>query len=511
MLDDWSVFWAFPAFLLCLYVLSIISVRLQGPKAPLVGLKSIFEPRLVGNFRFFKNSAAVISEGYSKAMLTGSSKEAFRFVRNDADMVVLPVSMVDEIKALPIEKANPTVAHAHNLLGSYTKMDLILHSNLHFRMIQTRLTPMLGSLTGPMEDEVKFALNEQFPSSEEWTKMKPYHTILGLVARTSARVFVGLPLCRNEKWLEISTQFTEQIFVSVCFMRLFPTWTHPILSKLMPSIWKGHSYIRQSQKLLVPEILRRKELMATDKLDRGTHDTLLSWMIECADASESDPNHLAHLEIVISLAAIHTSQMNAVHVLYDLCAHPDCLEEIRQEIREVGGEVDWQKTSYAQLRKLDSFMKESQRFNPPSMLSYHRVMQWRHVLSDGTILPKGAHICMPVNAIQMDPEVTTDPEVFDGLRYYKQRQNPGEGHLHQFATTEKNLLNFGHGRYACPGRFFASLEIKVILVRLIMNYDFKFLDGRGRPPNLRAHEFLFPNPDGELLVRFRGSDAESPF
>ncbi|KAL8861936.1 MAG: hypothetical protein Q9178_001806 [Gyalolechia marmorata] len=420
-------------------------------------------------------------------------------------MVVLPVSMVDEIKALPIEKANPTVAHAHNLLGSYTKMDLILHSNLHFRMIQTRLTPMLGSLTGPMENEVKFALNEHFPSSEEWTKMKPYHTILGLVARTSARVFVGLPLCRNEKWLEISTQFTEQIFVSVCFMRLFPTWTHPILSKLMPSIWKGHSYIRQSQKLLVPEILRRKELMATKNLDRGTHDTLLSWMIECADSSESDPNHLAHLEIVISLAAIHTSQMNAVHVLYDLCAHPDCLEEIRQEIREVVCGNDWQKTSYAQLRKLDSFMKESQRFNPPSMLSYHRVMQWPHVLSDGTVLPKGAHICMPVNAIQMDPEVTTDPEVFDGLRYYKQRQNPGEGHLHQFATTEKNLLNFGHGRYACPGRFFASLEIKVILVRLIMNYDFKFLDGRGRPPNLRAHEFLFPNPDGELLVRFRGN------
>ncbi|KAL8941827.1 MAG: hypothetical protein Q9216_002027 [Gyalolechia sp. 2 TL-2023] len=406
--------------------------------------------------------------------------------------------MVDEIRALPIEKANPTVAHAHNLLGSYTKMDLILRSNLHFRMIQTRLTPMLGSLTGPMENEVKYALDHHFPSSQSWTAIKPYHTVLGLVARTSARVFVGLPLCR--------------IFVSVCFMRLFPTWTHPVLSKLMPSIWKGHDYIRQSQKLLVPEILHRKELLASGKLARETQNTLLSWMIDCASGSESDPSHLAHLEIVISLAAIHTSQMNAVHVLYDLCAHSECLEEIRQEIREASQkEGGWQKTSYAQLRKLDSFMKESQRFNPPSMLSYHRVMQGNHVLSDGTVLPTGAHICMPVNAIQMDPEVTAAPEIFDGFRYYKQRRNPGEGHLHQFATTEKHILNFGHGKYACPGRFFASLEIKVILARLIMNYDFKFVNGQGRPSNLRAHEFLFPNPDAELLIRSRGPHVKSPF
>ena len=69
---------------------------------------------------------------------------------------------------------------------------------------------MLGSLTGPMEEEVKIGLDSHFPRSEEWTAIKPYHTMLELVARTSARVFVGLPLCRTEKWLEISTQFTEQ-------------------------------------------------------------------------------------------------------------------------------------------------------------------------------------------------------------------------------------------------------------------------------------------------------------
>ena len=295
-------------------------------------------------------------------------------------------------------------------------------------------------------------------------------------------------------------------------MRLFPTWMHPILSFTLPSNWKSHSYIKRAQKLLVPEIKRRRVTLAEGKAGKGIHDTLLSWMMECATGTEQDPDHLAHLEIVISLAAIHTSQMNAVHVLYDLASQPGYIEEIREEIREVAREDGgWQKTSYAKLRKLDSFMKESQRFNPPSMLSYHRIMLQDHTLSDGTYLPKGSHICMPVNAIQNDPEITPDPETFDGFRYYRDRLRPREGHLHQFATTEKTLLNFGHGKYACPGRFFASLEIKTILVRLIMNYNIKLSGDQGRPANLRAHEFLFPNPDGELLVQWRKEKAESPF
>lgn len=81
-------------------------------------------------------------------------------------------------------------------------------------------------------------------------------------------------------------------------MRLFPTWLHSFLAKTLPSIWKGHGYIRKAQKLLVPEILRRRELMALKELDKSTKDTLLSWMMECAQGSDSDPNHLAHLEIV---------------------------------------------------------------------------------------------------------------------------------------------------------------------------------------------------------------------
>lgn len=283
-------------------------------------------------------------------------------------------------------------------------------------------------------------------------------------------------------------------------------WTHSFLSMILPSTWRGHRYIRNAKKLLVPEILRRRKAAASEKTPTDDNN-LLSWMMEIATESESDPASLAHLEVVMSLASIHTSQMNAVHVLYDLAARRKYIEPIREEIKQVISEdgewMRWQKTSFSKLRKLDSFMRESQRFNPPTLLSMHRVMLSSHTFVDGTVLPKNSHVSMAVNAIQNDPDVTPAPEIFDGLRYHNLRKRDGEGHLHQFSTTQEKVLNFGHGTNSCPGRFFASLEIKIILVRLVMDYDFKLQDGKGRPENLTAHEFIFPNPDGELLIRQR--------
>lgn len=338
--------------------------------------------------------------------------------------------------------------------------------------------------------------------------MKPYHTILDFVARVSARIFLGKPLCRNPEWLEVSTQFTENVFVSLVFLRLFPMWTHGFLNWFMPSSYKGTAYVRKAKKLLVPEIKRRSEAASKSHTEsEDNQNNLLSWMMEIATPEESEPSSLAHLEVVLSLASIHTSQMNAVHCLYDLLAHPEFLEPIREEIREVvrkdGPWMTWEKPSFSKLRKLDSFMRESQRWNPPTLLSMHRVLLQDATMSDGTLLPKGAHISMAVNAIQNDPDVTPDPDTFDGFRYYKLRQREGEGHRHQFATTQDRILNFGHGPNSCPGRFFASLEIKVILVRLLMDYEFKLKDGNERPANLRAHEFIFPNPDAEILMRAR--------
>lgn len=204
--------------------------------------------------------------------------------------------------------------------------------------------------------------------------------------------------------------------------------------------------------------------------------------------------------------------MQFMHVLFDLAAHPDYLDELRKEIRNTYSEDGgWKKSSYSKLRKMDSLLRECQRFSPPSVLSMHRIMEESHTLSDQTKLPKGAHVCMATHAIQNDAQVNADPKTFDPMRSYRLRQKQGEAHMDQFATTERNMLNFGYGKLACPGRYFASLAIKVLLTKLIMDYDFKLLPQQTRPANMSAFEFVFPDREAELLVRRREKRGESPF
>ena len=40
-------------------------------------------------------------------------------------------------------------------------------------------------------------------------------------------------------------------------------------------------------------------------------------------------------------------------------------------------------------------------------------------------------------------------------------------------TVTKDSLEFGYGKHACPGRFFAVNEIKLILANLLLRFDFK--------------------------------------
>ena len=124
-------------------------------------------------------------------------------------------------------------------------------------------------------------------------------------------------------------------------------------------------------------------------------------------------------------------------------------------------------------------------------------------LSDGVTIPKGTSIVVPVAEIAMDPTIIAEPTIFDPLRSYRKRQNPGEAHRHQYTTTTNTELVFGHGRLACPGRVYAAVVIKLILSHLLRRYELINPPGQGRPVNQSVSEFNFEDPNAVLLMRPR--------
>lgn len=101
------------------------------------------------------------------------------------------------------------------------------------------------------------------------------------------------------------------------------------------------------------------------------------------------------------------------------------------------------------------------------------------------------------------------PAVFDPFRYSWLREDlahPENAQRFRFAMTDNNNLQFGHGKYTCPGRF-ASNEIKM-LAHLLLGYDFKCPDGFGRPKNLLINEYITSDPAVRLLMRRRNISDE---
>lgn len=252
------------------------------------------------------------------------------------------------------------------------------------------------------------------------------------------------------------------------------------------------------------------------ELDAGVYKPVVgqqpdgfSWLAELAEGKERDPTKLAHIEILLALASIHTTLLREVNVLYDAMADPALMDLLREEIADFS-KKGWSKSSYAELLKLDSVMRESQRVSPPQSIGMRRIIQKPYTLADGTHLPRGSYVCVPTFAIENDPENTSDPEKYDGLRSYKQHQENPNSH-HHFTSAEATVLGFGFGKTACPGRFFASVPIKAVFVKLLTEYEFKFMPGNTkRPKNMFIHEFVFPNRGNTILVRKR-SGHSSPF
>ena len=94
-----------------------------------------------------------------------------------------------------------------------------------------------------------------------------------------------------------------------------------------------------------------------------------------------------------------------------------------------------------------------------------------YTFSSGAKVPPGVIIAVP-SITHHDPEIFEDPSKFDGLRFVKMKEHAVmEGYPRKkfdIVTTNANSLNFGYGRTACPGRFLAAIDLKMMLAYVVI-------------------------------------------
>ena len=327
--------------------------------APFIGSRFAWLARL----DYFVNAKHVIDTGYAQCR-----ESIFKICGND--VIVLPNKYVDELRNIPNNKLNAILALVKNAEGAFALTDVLATSNLHTQVIQTRLTPKLGALVPSVRYELDIALDAEFPRCDKTgVYLEIYHVLHQIVGRASARVFVGPDLCRNKAWLETAEGYTNNVFVTIVALRLLPFWAKPIVHCCLPSSWKIYYHWWRARRQLLPLIAQRQ--LNKDKgrkqKGEGLSNFLQMLMDEAGNGPDSDPVTIAKRVLSLTLASNHTTTMALVEAIYDLCAYPEYIEELRDEVQQaVSQDGGWHKTTLTKMRKLDSFMKESQRVNPPS-------------------------------------------------------------------------------------------------------------------------------------------------
>lgn len=292
------------------------------------------------------------------------------------------------------------------------------------------------------------------------------------------------------------------MFTIAVILRFVPIWLRDMVVWLIPAKWQLESDMQRISDYAIPGLEERRTM---EKPPR-TLTTLENMLDLATTAQESDPRFVAKLQSALNAGGVHPTAILVVNVLFDLAEHPDFQDIIRAEIRAKHSDVNghWDQKAFDTLEKLDSTLKETLRFNPATLAAYTRVIQQDCELSTGLRLRKGQMICVPSCSSQKDPIAFPDPGKYDALRSYKQAQ---EGKLvRPFKSIDEHAHRWGAGRSACPGRFFATLVVKVILVKLLDEFEFRLRPGTSRLDSTMAHEFIWVSLNAQLLVK-RRSDS----
>ncbi|KAG5752880.1 hypothetical protein H9Q70_004515 [Fusarium xylarioides] len=347
------------------------------------------------------------------------------------------------------------------------------------------------------DSKMPTVINKYITKALEWHGVKPQEDLIRIVSRVSSRIFMGEELCRDEEWNRVSSEYTLMVFGYGGALREYPRWIRPYIHWFLPQCWAIRAKLNEARQCVKPHIDRRnaikKQALAEGK--PCPFDDSLEWFEK--EYEKHDP---AKEQIAVSIVAYHTTSDLLAETLLNLCQHPELFEELREEIIQVlTAEGGLTKGAMYNLKLMDSVVKESQRLRPILLGAFRRVAIADVTLPNGDILKKGDKIIGNMSHM-WDSDTYDNALTFDPYRFVKMRQTGDDKKAH-LVSTSADHLGFGHGFHACPGRFFAANEIKILLCHM------KLPEGCTPRPHSSGFK-LYGDYSSNLLVRRRTEELD---
>ncbi|KAI1304522.1 cytochrome P450 oxidoreductase GliF [Xylaria venustula] len=431
--------------------------------------------------------------------------EPFLAVNKRHSFVIFPPKCFDEIKRLPEHTASArSFFHATNYghwshIGTETP-ELI-------KSVIADLTRSLPARVQARQDDCQNSFEEVIGRKRDWKEFPLMMTTFEIVTQINACSFVGRKLGTNKGWVKSVMMSPIFIHVAVTLLDACPLILRPLMAPIyfFPAIKNRWDMKRLLTPVLEEDIKDfyqsndKKELL---KPKPEGKIPFTGFLLSRYKTAEANLKQLISDYVLISFDSTPSTASALFHALCELALHPEAAEVLRQELDEVVVAGNLPGTHLQELRKMDSFLRESFRLHPIGIFALQRALEKPVKLSVGPTLPAGTIMAVDGQAINRSPELWSDPESFDMYRFYNLRQKPGNENRYHFLTTGNDSPGWGDGTQACPGRFFATSTLKIALAHFLRNYDIEI-----KPECLPLKNTPLSNgswkPDDTAIARIR--------
>ncbi|KAL5355887.1 cytochrome P450 [Aspergillus floccosus] len=285
-------------------------------------------------------------------------------------------------------------------------------------------------------EEIEYSFEQEVGSKlktrDGWNKFDCFTISRRLIMGLVAKLLIG-DECRNPASIDLFCDYTAEMLAGGPYIRSFPDFLKPDLT-----------------------------------------DWFWRW-------SQQEPkNNLTELDIAQLLAAntfgaSFNTTVVLVQCLCELATRPEYVDALREEIVSTlrSHNNTWTKDGIDSMNKLDSFIKETHRYNCFDYAGTPRVVKKGFQFKNGLWIPKGTVLFTPNAPMLLDKEYIQDPHVFDGFRFYDLARDSKTPEAFKYTSTNPHYLQFGDGKHVCPGRFFAADELRLILAYLLFHFEIK--------------------------------------
>ncbi len=227
----------------------------------------------------------------------------------------------------------------------------------------------------------------------------------------------------------------------------------------------------------------------------GSPSNLLEAMLALRDEPESgfsDDDVYANI-ITLLLAGEDTTAYSLAWAMYILAGNPELQSRLHRAALDALGEARGPMT-FADTAKLGLFEGvafEAMRMRPVAPLNFLEANETAELA--GIEIPKGTPVFLLTRPATLDDTNYQDAKDFKPERWVGRREGARDGH------STRAFMQFGAGPRFCPGRYLATLEMKMVLATLSRNFSIEHAED----PAITQEVFAFTMMPSRLRLRLR--------